>query len=163
MLTSSFRRTWFLERVLKLGLVQIAKEYQCVSHWTSTSHPRHSDPFISLRHSPQHVQILRTAHASWKRSGSKPIKPYFASVRSRNPHLPGIPCQRPLTSLHTHRTLPTVNGLPLPPHARGRQPPALAYPSQLPDDREGVRRHTYVALSPLPLIHAFTHLSHRYT
>lgn len=24
------RRTWFLERVLKLGLVQIAKEYQCV-------------------------------------------------------------------------------------------------------------------------------------
>lgn len=25
------RRTWFLERVLKLGLVQMAKEYQCVS------------------------------------------------------------------------------------------------------------------------------------
>ena len=25
------RRTWFLERVLKLGLVAIAKEYQCVS------------------------------------------------------------------------------------------------------------------------------------
>ena len=24
------RRTWFLERVLKLGLTQIAKEYQCV-------------------------------------------------------------------------------------------------------------------------------------
>ena len=24
------RRTWFLERVLKLGLVQIAKEYECV-------------------------------------------------------------------------------------------------------------------------------------
>lgn len=24
------RRNWFLERVLKLGLVQIAKEYQCV-------------------------------------------------------------------------------------------------------------------------------------
>ena len=25
------RRSWFLERVLKLGLVPIAKEYQCVS------------------------------------------------------------------------------------------------------------------------------------
>ena len=24
------RRTWFLERVLKLGLTQIAKEYECV-------------------------------------------------------------------------------------------------------------------------------------
>ena len=24
------RRTWFLERVLKLGLTQVAKEYQCV-------------------------------------------------------------------------------------------------------------------------------------
>ena len=109
MLTSSFRRTWFLERVLKLGLVQIAKEYQCVSHQTSTSHLRHSDPFISLRHSPQHVQILRTAHASWKRSGSKPIKPYFASVRSRNPHLPDIPCQRPLTSFtHTGPCQPSM-------------------------------------------------------
>lgn len=29
--TMTSRRTWFLERVLKLGLVQIAKEYQCVS------------------------------------------------------------------------------------------------------------------------------------
>lgn len=29
--THSFtRRNWFLERVLKLGLTQIAKEYQCV-------------------------------------------------------------------------------------------------------------------------------------
>jgi hypothetical protein len=28
----SHRRTWFLERVLKLGLVQIAKEYECVRH-----------------------------------------------------------------------------------------------------------------------------------
>lgn len=27
-----FRRTWFLERVLKLGLTQVAKEYQCVRH-----------------------------------------------------------------------------------------------------------------------------------
>jgi hypothetical protein len=24
------RRTWFLERVLKLGLIQIAKEFECV-------------------------------------------------------------------------------------------------------------------------------------
>jgi hypothetical protein len=26
-----FRRNWFLERVLKLGLTMVAKEYQCVS------------------------------------------------------------------------------------------------------------------------------------
>jgi hypothetical protein len=26
------RRNWFLERVLKLGLTQIAKEYQCVRY-----------------------------------------------------------------------------------------------------------------------------------
>lgn len=31
----SFSRTWFLERVLKLGLTMIAKEYQCVSSHTS--------------------------------------------------------------------------------------------------------------------------------
>ena len=30
LLMHGIRRTWFLERVLKLGLVQIAKEYQCV-------------------------------------------------------------------------------------------------------------------------------------
>jgi hypothetical protein len=29
---SRVRRNWFLERVLKLGLTQIAKEYQCVCH-----------------------------------------------------------------------------------------------------------------------------------
>lgn len=32
------RRNWFLERVLKLGLTPLAKEYQCVSrHRASTS------------------------------------------------------------------------------------------------------------------------------
>ena len=31
------RRTWFLERVLKLGLVQIAKEYECVRHLSCLS------------------------------------------------------------------------------------------------------------------------------
>ena len=30
-------RTWFLERVLKLGLVQIAKEYECVRHLSCLS------------------------------------------------------------------------------------------------------------------------------
>jgi hypothetical protein len=30
------RRTWFLERVLKLGLVQIAKEYECVRSFPGT-------------------------------------------------------------------------------------------------------------------------------
>lgn len=33
----SFSRTWFLERVLKLGLTLIAKEYQCVSSHESYS------------------------------------------------------------------------------------------------------------------------------
>ena len=28
------RRTWFLERVLKLGLIQIAKEYECVRRFS---------------------------------------------------------------------------------------------------------------------------------
>jgi hypothetical protein len=37
------RRTWFLERVLKLGLVQIAKEYECV---------RRFFPFLSFLFSP---------------------------------------------------------------------------------------------------------------
>ena len=39
----SDRRTWFLERVLKLGLVQIAKEYQCVR----------LVPHCQRRHSPR--------------------------------------------------------------------------------------------------------------
>lgn len=35
---SSFtRRTWFLERVLKLGVIQVAKEYQCVSRRVSNT------------------------------------------------------------------------------------------------------------------------------
>lgn len=29
-----YRRNWFLERVLKLGLTPLAKEYQCVNDFT---------------------------------------------------------------------------------------------------------------------------------
>ncbi len=63
----------------------------------------------------------------------------------------------------THRTLPTVDGLSLPAHARGRQPTAVAHTSQLPDDREGVRRDPCVSLCLLSvslLSDCTLHLSH---
>ena len=44
-----YRRTWFLERVLKLGLTQVAKEYQCVSPLTTQrpeAHPKFGSVYI---------------------------------------------------------------------------------------------------------------------
>ena len=35
--SSFLRRNWFLERVLKLGLVNVAKEYQCVRYFLFSS------------------------------------------------------------------------------------------------------------------------------
>ena len=49
---------------------------------------------------------------------------------------------------HAHRPLPTVYGVPVPPHARGRQPPTFPYAPQLPNDREGVHLRAYVTPAP---------------
>jgi hypothetical protein len=46
--TLSCRRTWFLERVLKLGLVQIAKEYECVRFCSSKAWNKRSFKTLTL-------------------------------------------------------------------------------------------------------------------
>lgn len=71
---SCVRRNWFLERVLKLGLTQIAKEYQCVCHsWIL---------FVlgSEMCSVRLVPTLPPAPVSSKRNGGKPITQFSVSV-----------------------------------------------------------------------------------
>ena len=78
------RRTWFLERVLKLGLVQIAKEYECVRYVTFLPSFRglKSDHFFKRRYATPSVrpaQIRRPARACSTKSGGRLIRPYSAS------------------------------------------------------------------------------------
>ena len=42
------------------------------------------------------------------------------------------------------RAMPTLDGIPLSPHARGRQSPTRALAPRMPDDRQGIRRHPCV-------------------
>ena len=69
-----------------------------------------------------------------------PILPGTDQLRTtaRRKMAPGVPRREPLWAL------PTFDGLPIPPHSRRRQPTARALPSHVPDDRQGLHRHTYV-------------------
>lgn len=74
---SVYRRTWFLERVLKLGLVNIAKEYLCVSIMHNVyAVDEELTTFISVLLVP----ILLPVRAPWRRSGVTITMPYFVSV-----------------------------------------------------------------------------------
>ena len=69
------RRTWFLERVLKLGVVHVAKEFQCVGLHL---HP-HRSTLLTI-FSAQPVLIHQHALVSWTRSGASRIMLCFGSV-----------------------------------------------------------------------------------
>jgi hypothetical protein len=62
------RRNWFLERVLKLGLTPVAKEYQCVCRLCSTAW-KATHPYASA----QLVPIQPIVPVRWKKSGDKRI------------------------------------------------------------------------------------------
>lgn len=64
-----YRRNWFLERVLKLGLTPLAKEYQCVKDSIPLIYKMFLHPFCSV----PHVPTLPIAHGSWKKSGDRRI------------------------------------------------------------------------------------------
>ena len=69
-------RNWFLERVLKLGLTNIAKEYQCVRQFPISR----AMPLSPLIDSVQHVLIPAIVPGSWRRNGNKPITQCSVSV-----------------------------------------------------------------------------------
>lgn len=74
---SFYRRTWFLERVLKLNMVPIAKEYTCVRQ-SMLTRPNAEQALISTCHcawlnSALHVQIHRTAPDCWTRNGNQEL------------------------------------------------------------------------------------------
>lgn len=80
------RRTWFLERVLKLGLVQIAKEYQCVRAYRLLSLVVVYVKLTSLcAASVYRVRTQRTVRACSKRSGSRRTRPCSASGPASHP------------------------------------------------------------------------------
>lgn len=101
--TTVFRRNWFLERVLKLGLTPLAKEYQCVRRALSLSLSPvhlHSSRFGSARL----AQTQRIAPVCSKRSGGRRTTPSLDSVR--------VPPSIPVFALQTPDTPP-----PFPPLA----------------------------------------------
>ena len=102
------RRNWFLERVLKLGLTQIAKEYQCVRH------PWILPVRLSEICSVQPALTLPRALVSSKRSGGRLIMRSFVSVgsvssfrRHRVSTYPTGPCQPSMV----YRYLRTLEGV----------------------------------------------------
>jgi hypothetical protein len=140
-----YRRTWFLERVLKLGLIQIAKEYECVR-------PVPCPEIITVLTGV--VCLFGCVHASAVSVLSRPAHMRATARRKMAPVLPG---RLPLL------TLPTIDGLPLPPHARRRQSSPRAFPSHLPNNRQGVHSYTYVrphrlCMRSLSLKRVFLHI-----
>jgi hypothetical protein len=53
---------------------------------------------------------------------------------------PGLPSSFPL------RALPTLNGIPVPPHARGCQPTSSALAPHVPNDSQGLHSYTCVVV-----------------
>ena len=110
------------------------------SSWVSSRSPRNTNAYVpflvpkSSRYSRGRVLFSRT-HAS-----AVPVlsRPAYLRTTARRKMAPGLSGRLPL------RTLPTFDGLSLPPHARRRQSPARALPSHLPNDRQGVHSYTYV-------------------
>ena len=113
--TDARRRTWFLERVLKLGLAQIAKEYECVRVTLSSSKGLNSDmQTTAVRNVPGPIQLRA---------------PGRRKVAS------SLPSRLPL------RALPTQHGLPLPPLSRRRIPTSHPNTPLMPNDRQSLRRY----------------------
>ena len=69
-----------------------------------------------------------------------PILPRSAYLRqtTRRKMAPGLPSRLPL------RALPTLNGIPLPPHARRCQSTASALAPHVPNDSQGLHSYTCV-------------------
>jgi hypothetical protein len=71
-----------------------------------------------------------------------PILPRSAYLRqtTRRKMAPGLPSRLPL------RALPTLNGIPVPPHARRCQPTSSALASHVPNDSQGLHSYTCVVM-----------------
>lgn len=119
---SSFaRRNWFLERVLKLGLTQIAKEYQCVRHSQILTVQ------LSEMCSVQLAPTLPRALGYSKRSGDRLITQSFVSASS-------ISSLRPYRIfLPTLRAVSTIYGVPIPQNSRRRHSATQPDTPQLPN------------------------------
>jgi hypothetical protein len=65
-------------------------------------------------------------------------RPIDLRATARREVAPGLPGRLPF------RALSTLDGLPLPPHARRGKPAPHARTSRVPDDRQGIRSHPYV-------------------
>lgn len=71
----------------------------------------------------------------------------YLCTTARRKVAPSLPSRFPL------RALPTLNGLPVPPHARRRQPASRPLAPHVPNDRQGVHSYTCVLThSSLPFI-----------
>jgi len=102
------RRNWFLERVLKLGLTQIAKEYQCVRY------PWIPPVRLSEMCSVQPVPTLPPVPVFSRRSGVRLTTQSFVLVGSISsfrplafPYPPAGPCQPSMV----YRYLRTLEGV----------------------------------------------------
>lgn len=101
-----------MERVLKLGLTQIAKEYQCVRPSYILPIQLSEMPSVQPALSPPRVLVCS------KRNGGRPTTQSFVLVDSISPFRPYH------TFLPIHRTVSTIYGVPVPQNSRGRHPAA---------------------------------------
>ena len=102
-----YSRNWFLERVLKLGLTMVAKEYQCVSFVCSYFSTQRTAKMVSV----QHVPTLPRAHVSSRKNGDRRIMPSFVLVKS----IPFKIHWRLNVIQYLNRTTSALHGLSIPP------------------------------------------------
>jgi hypothetical protein len=69
-------------------------------------------------------------------------RPVYLRTTTRRKVAPGLPSRLPL------RALPTLDGLPVPPHARRRQPASRALAPHVPNDGQGLHSYTCVVVHP---------------
>lgn len=69
-------------------------------------------------------------------------RPIYLRATARRKVAPGVPSRLPL------RALPALDGLPVPPHARRRQPASRALAPHVPNDGQGLHSYTCVVVHP---------------
>jgi hypothetical protein len=130
------RRNWFLERVLKLGLTPLAKEYQCVSPILFS--PPYRPDFGHIPQCstcPDSANCARLLEEKWRQA-------YNAVFRFGQFPLSLLTDRLSLTLAMLLRSMPAIDRLSFPAYTRRRQSTIIFDPSRLSNNRQSFHSHS---------------------